>query len=115
MIAADASGYVADPAQSAGARRPSSPTDLVPPHFPGTSGQQRHNKHHGGDAIARSDALGYPDSTQATDRVRLKQLKQPIVPSQCAQMTILCGRKREGKKDPITEIREIGEKTSSFF
>jgi hypothetical protein len=35
-------------------------------------------------------------------------------PTQCAQITILCGRNREDKKDPITEIREIGKKTSSL-
>ena len=67
LIAADASGYAADQAQSLDARHPSLPTDLVPPHFPDTSGQQRHNKNHGGDSIARSDALAYPDSTQAIE------------------------------------------------
>ncbi len=80
--------------------RPSAPTNLVPPNFPDTVDQQRHNKNHGGDSIARNDALAYPDSTQATKCVRLKQMFNPLIPNTVRSDHHFVWKGARGQKGP---------------
>jgi len=50
--------------------------------------------------IARSDALAYPDSTQATECVRLKQMFNPLVPNTVRSEHHFVWKEARGQKGP---------------
>jgi hypothetical protein len=92
---------------------PSTPTSSFLRNRPGQCRPTKAQQNHGDDAIARSDALAYPDSTQDTECVRLKQMFNPLVPNTCTLRTPFVWKEATGQKGP--DNRNSGNRWNDQF